>query len=81
MNTFSVLDSVIFIVYVLLIVVIGLWCSRTRKGGVKDSKEYFLAGNTLPWWAIGASVIASNISAVYRHVRIRLCHRTGNRFL
>ena len=36
MNTFSVLDSVIFIVYVLLIVVIGLWCSRTRKGGVKD---------------------------------------------
>ena len=63
MNTFSVLDSVIFIVYVLLIVVIGLWCSRTRKGGVKDSKEYFLAGNTLPWWAIGASVIASNISA------------------
>lgn len=63
MNTFSVLDSVIFIVYVLLIVVIGLWCSRTRKGGIKDSKEYFLAGNTLPWWAIGASVIASNISA------------------
>ena len=41
MNTFSVLDSIIFIVYVLLIVVIGLWCSRTRKGGVKRLEGIF----------------------------------------
>lgn len=63
MNTFSVTDSIIFIAYVILIIVIGIVCSRTKEGKKKDSKDYFLAGNSLSWWAIGASVIASNISA------------------
>ena len=63
MNTFSTIDIIIFIAYVILIIIIGLVCSRSKEGKSKDSKEYFLAGNTLPWWAIGASVIASNISA------------------
>ncbi|MDY3266259.1 MAG: sodium/sugar symporter [Phocaeicola sp.] len=63
MNTFSTIDIIIFIAYVILIITIGLVCSRSKEGKSKDSKEYFLAGNTLPWWAIGASVIASNISA------------------
>ncbi len=60
---FATIDMVIFISYVLLIVVIGLWVSREKKGKVKDSKDYFLASKALPWWAIGASLIASNISA------------------
>lgn len=63
MNTFSTLDGIIFVAYVLLIIITGLYCSREKGGKAKDSKDYFLAGNTLPWWAIGASVIASNISA------------------
>ena len=33
------------------------------EGHDKDTKDYFLAGNNLPWWAIGASLIAANISA------------------
>ncbi len=61
--SFSFYDYLIFIVYIITIVGVGLWVSRSKKGRQKDSKDYFLAGNTLPWWAIGASLIAANISA------------------
>jgi len=60
---FTMLDYSIFIAYAILIVGLGLWLSRTKKGEEKDSKDYFLAGGTLSWWAIGASLIAANISA------------------
>ncbi|MEL6394285.1 MAG: hypothetical protein AAFR97_16220, partial [Bacteroidota bacterium] len=60
---FSTLDYVIFISYALLIVGIGLWVSRDKKGHEKNAEDYFLAGKSLPWWAIGASLIAANISA------------------
>ena len=60
---FEALDYTIFIVYCLMIVGLGLWVSRSKKGEEKDTNEYFLAGNSLSWWAIGASLIASNISA------------------
>ena len=60
---FTTLDYIIFIAYAILIASIGLWLSRTKKGEEKDSKDYFLAGGTLSWWAIGASLIAANISA------------------
>jgi len=60
---FATIDIVIFVLYCLTIVGIGLFVSRTKKGHKKDTKDYFLAGKSLPWWAIGASLIASNISA------------------
>lgn len=60
---FSTADYVIFIGYCVFIVAFGLWISREKKGREKTSNDYFLAGNTLPWWAIGASLIAANISA------------------
>lgn len=60
---FGMLDYVVFTVYILGIVTLGLWVSRDKKGHEKDSQDYFLAGRTLPWWAIGASLIAANISA------------------
>jgi SSS family solute:Na+ symporter len=60
---FSAIDYIVFTAYVLLIVGIGLWVSREKKGHEKDTKDYFLAGKALPWWAIGASLIAANISA------------------
>ncbi|GAA0880087.1 sodium/sugar symporter [Algoriphagus jejuensis] len=41
----------------------GLFVSREKKGHVKNSSDYFLASKALPWWAVGASLIASNISA------------------
>lgn len=60
---FSTVDLLIFVGYCCLIVGVGLWVSREKKGHEKDSKDYFLASKALPWWAIGASLIASNISA------------------
>ncbi len=57
------LDLVIFIGYCLLIIGMGLFVSQEKKGHVKNSSDYFLASKALPWWAVGASLIASNISA------------------
>ncbi len=60
---FDIADFIVFGIYIVLIVGLGLWVSRTKKGETKNSKDYFLASKALPWWAIGASLIAANISA------------------
>lgn len=60
---FSTLDYIVFILYALVILSIGLWVSRTKKGVQKTAQEYFLADKSLTWWAVGASLIAANISA------------------
>lgn len=60
---FSLIDTIVFCAYALMIVAIGLWVSREEKGHQKTAEDYFLAGKSLPWWAIGASLIAANISA------------------
>lgn len=62
-SAFTLLDYVIFIAYGIVIVSIGLWVSRTKKGHQRNAEDYFLAGKSLPWWTIGASLIAANISA------------------
>ena len=59
----STIDIVVFSAYCLLILFIGLYVSREKKGKVKSAEDYFLAGKSLPWWAIVASLIAANISA------------------
>ena len=61
--TLSTLDMAIFVVYILGLLFVAYWVSREEKGHQKNTNEYFLAGNSLPWWAIGASLIAANISA------------------
>ena len=60
---FSTLDFIVFALYAVLILSIGLFVSRQKKGETKSAEDYFLAGKSLPWWAIGASLIAANISA------------------
>lgn len=60
---FELLDLIVFAVYCFIVIGLGLWVSREKKGIKKDSKDYFLASRSLPWWAIGASIIAANISA------------------
>jgi len=60
---FTGLDYFVFSVYALSIVGVGLWVSRRKEGHERDTTDYFLAGKSLPFWAIGASLIASNISA------------------
>ena len=64
MNTsFETLDYIVFGLYAFVILGVGLWVSRTKKGETKSAEDYFLASKSLPWWAIGASLIAANISA------------------
>lgn len=60
---FSTVDIIVFISYCLLIIGTGLYVSRDKKGHEKNAEDYFLASKSLPWWAIGASLIAANISA------------------
>ena len=62
-SAFGFWDYFIFIAYALLILFVGLYVSRDKKGHQKNAEDYFLASKSLPWWAIGASLIAANISA------------------
>ena len=62
-NGFEFWDYLVFIIYALLILIIGLLVSRSKKGQQKTAEDYFLASKSLPWWAIGSSLIAANISA------------------
>jgi SSS family solute:Na+ symporter len=57
------IDVVIIVLYAIGLFGIALWVSREPAGHSKNTEDYFLAGRSLPWWAIGASLIASNISA------------------
>ena len=60
---FDSIDYVVFILYIFSIILLGLYVSRRKKGEEKNTKDYFLANKSLPWWAIGSSLIAANISA------------------
>jgi SSS family solute:Na+ symporter len=56
------LDIIIFVVYGIVIIAVGNWLSRS-KGGERNSSDYFFASNSLPWFLVGSSIIAANISA------------------
>ena len=62
-GTFEFLDYLIFGLYAVTILSIGLWVSRDKDGKQKNAEDYFLASKSLPWWAVGTSLIAANISA------------------
>ena len=57
------MDLSIVVLYALALFGLAQWVSREKPGHEKDASDYFLAGKALPWWAIGASLIAANISA------------------
>jgi SSS family solute:Na+ symporter len=61
--TLHQIDINVFIAYVVGLLIIALWISRGEKSHETNTEDYFLASKALPWWAIGASLIASNISA------------------
>lgn len=63
MNHLSVFDYVVFLMYFIIVSAYGYWVYRSKKQKRTDTKDYFLAEGSLTWWAIGASIIASNISA------------------
>src|SRR4051812_19454441 len=59
----SVIDLTVVIIYAIGIFSLAQWVSREKAGHQKNTTDYFLASKNLPWWAIGASLIAANISA------------------
>jgi SSS family solute:Na+ symporter len=56
-------DYVVFLIYFVIVAGYGYWIYHRKKKAQTDSKDFFLAEGSLTWWAIGASLIASNISA------------------
>ena len=60
---FNTLDWIIVGFYCVGIISLATYVSRAKSGQERSAEDYFLAGRTLPWWAIGASLIAANISA------------------
>ena len=63
MQMLQSLDYVVFFIYFVIVSCYGLWIYNRKKAKQTSSKDYFLAEGSLTWWAIGASLIASNISA------------------
>ena len=63
MKTLSTGDYVVFFIYFIIVAFYGWWVYKQKHKGETTSKDYFLAEGSLTWWAIGASLIASNISA------------------
>ena len=59
----STIDIVVVVVYAFFIFVLAQFVSREKAGHKKNASDYFLASRALPWWAIGTSLIAANISA------------------
>lgn len=63
MEKFATIDYIIFFIYFFIVAGYGYWIYRKKTESQNTSKDYFLAEGSLTWWAIGASLIASNISA------------------
>ncbi|RFM28843.1 sodium/sugar symporter [Deminuibacter soli] len=63
MKTLDTKDYIVFLIYFLIVALYGFWVYRRKKTAQTNTKDYFLAEGSLTWWAIGASLIASNISA------------------
>lgn len=63
MQRLQITDYIVFLIYFLIVAVYGYWVYQRKKKAQTDSKDFFLAEGSLTWWAIGASLIASNISA------------------
>jgi SSS family solute:Na+ symporter len=57
------IDIGVVVIYAVFLFVLAQWVSRDKNKDTKNASDYFLASKSLPWWAIGASLIASNISA------------------
>src|SRR5438045_8201169 len=63
MNKLVLWDYIVFVVYFVIVASYGYWIYQKKKRAVSDTHDFFLAEGSLTWWAIGASLIASNISA------------------
>lgn len=63
MKQLQTLDYIVFLIYFIAVTSYGYWVFQRKKAARTSTKDFFLAEGSLTWWAIGASLIASNISA------------------
>src|SRR5215471_11413435 len=63
MKSLDAKDYLVFLIYFVIVAGYGYWVYKRKKTKQTSTKDYFLAEGSLTWWAIGASLIASNISA------------------
>ncbi len=63
MNRLQPADYIVFCIYFLVVAAYGYYIYHKKKSAKTSSRDFFLAEGSLTWWAIGASLIASNISA------------------
>lgn len=63
LNGFEHIDFLIWLAYVVLVVSVSIYMSKSKESKNRTAREYFLANNTMPWWAVGMTIIAVNISA------------------
>lgn len=63
MKGLATIDIIVFLFYFIIVAGYGYWIYQRKKKQTADTKDFFLAEGSLTWWAIGASLIASNISA------------------
>ena len=63
LSKLTILDLSVFLFYFIVVAVYGFWIYNRKKTGEQSTNDFFLAEGSLTWWAIGASLIASNISA------------------
>jgi solute:Na+ symporter, SSS family len=68
------LDFILFAVYLAANIALGLWVARRKTG---DARGYFLAGDRLPWYAIGGSIIAANISTEHFIGMVGIAYAVG----
>ncbi len=68
------IDFILFALYLVLNIALGLWVARRRAGGTRD---YFLAGEGLPWYTVGGSIIAANISTEHFIGMIGVAYAVG----
>ena len=62
-NNLTTLDLLVFFLYLIGVSTYGFYIYRSKQKAEQSTKDHFLAEGSLTWWAIGASMIASNISA------------------
>lgn len=62
-NAIKTIDIIVFLIYFVIVAAYGIWIYRRKKAAKEGATDFFLAEGSLTWWAIGASLIASNISA------------------
>ncbi|MCC7476785.1 MAG: sodium/solute symporter [Pirellulales bacterium] len=62
MPSIAAADMVVFLGYFVVVTGVALWAARKPKSHDRSAEDFFLAGRALPWWVVGASLIAANIS-------------------